>query len=70
MLLYIKVHKGDNRIIANGNKIDIYTSKPSVNNKANLDIINQLSHYYINYSNIKILHGLKSYSKVIDITRD
>ena len=64
----VKVGSSENNISKEG---DIYTiklrSKP-VKNSANIELVNLLSKYFgISKTSIRILHGLKSKSKLIEI---
>ncbi len=68
MLINIHVYRGDRGIISENETLKVYTREPFENNRANIDIIKQLSKFYkVHESSIKIVSGLKSRKKIIKI---
>ena len=64
----IHVHRGKSEINSGAEWFDVYTMEPFENNRANRDIINQLSKYFkVDYQRIEIVRGSKSRKKVIKI---
>ncbi len=61
MIINIHVYRGPKNIRIKENGLDVYTDEPMENNRANADIIKQLSKFYnVNSKDIKIISGLKS----------
>ncbi len=68
MIIKVKVRKGEARIEEKDGYILVYTNVPRERNKANYDIIKQLSKYYgKDVRNIKIIRGGTSSDKIIEI---
>ncbi len=68
MIIKVKVRKGEARIEEKDGCVIIYTNAPRERNKANYDIIKQLSKYYgKDVRNIKIIRGGTSSDKIIEI---
>ncbi|MCL4453276.1 MAG: DUF167 domain-containing protein [Candidatus Thermoplasmatota archaeon] len=64
----VHVHRGKSGISHGKEWYDVYTMEPFENNRANRDIINQLSKYFnIDYRSIEIARGPTSRKKVIKI---
>ncbi|WMT51696.1 MAG: DUF167 domain-containing protein [Ferroplasma sp.] len=64
----VHVHRGKSRISPEKEWFDVYTMEPFENNRANRDIINQLSKYFnVDYRNIEIVRGSTSRKKVVKI---
>ena len=61
MIINIHVYRGPKNIRIKENGLDVYTDEPMENNRANADIIKQLSKFYnVNSKDIKIISVLKS----------
>lgn len=68
MIIKIKVRNGNKPIEEGSGCIIVYTKEPRENNRANYDVIKQLSkHYGTANKNIRILKGEKSREKIIEI---
>ena len=64
----IHVHRGKSEINPGNDWVDVYTMEPFENNRANRDIINQLSKYFnVDYQRIEIVRGSRTRKKVIKI---
>lgn len=65
----VRVELGRESLVVNGNSIIIgVTSKPE-KNKANLEIIKRLAkHFKLPHQNVRIIKGLKSRKKLVEIT--
>jgi uncharacterized protein (TIGR00251 family) len=60
--------KSDDKIKVEGDKITISVSSKPIEGAANLEIIKKLSKYFcVPSSNVKIVHGLKSKKKIVEI---
>jgi len=64
----VKVSHGKKGIIEEEGFIRIYTMEPRENNRANLDVMKQISKYYdVPSTSIKIISGQRSRTKVVEI---
>jgi uncharacterized protein YggU (UPF0235/DUF167 family) len=64
----VHVHRGKSEINSEREWFNVYTMEPFENNRANRDIINQLSKYLsVDYQRIEIVRGFGSRKKVIKI---
>ncbi len=56
MRLSVRVRHGDRKISETPDGIDVYTTEPLENNRANIDVIRQIARKYsVNTSNVRIL---------------
>lgn len=70
MIIQVKVYPGSGReeIIKISEKgYKAYLKKPAKDNKANLELLKLLKHYF--KGNIKIIKGLKSRNKIIEVNK-
>ncbi len=68
MMIKVHVSKGQGEIQFKDGIYFVYTKEPTENNRANIDVIKQLSHYFNKDSrNIKLLKGSKSRTKIFEI---
>ncbi len=66
--IIVKVSHGKRGIIEEEGFIRIYTMEPRENNRANLDVMKQISKYYdVPSTSIKIISGQRSRTKVVEI---
>ncbi len=66
--IIVKVSHGKRGIIEEEGFIRIYTMEPRENNRANLDVMKQISRYYdVPSTSIKIISGQRSRTKVVEI---
>ncbi len=66
--LKVKVSHGKDRIIEETDFIRVYTMEPREMNKANIDVMKQISRYYgIPSTSVKILSGFTSRNKLVEI---
>lgn len=57
-------------IIKDNDKFKIYVKKPAVDNKANEEAIELLAEFFkVKKSNIKIIKGMKSRNKLIEVLK-
>jgi uncharacterized protein YggU (UPF0235/DUF167 family) len=71
VIITVTVFKGKARIENSGDNLKVYTNAPRENNRANYDIIRQLSKcYQTDYSKIKLVSGSKSRKKIFSIETD
>jgi len=66
MLIQVKVkpNSKENKIIA-GEIMEVFLKSPAENNRANIELIKLLKKYY--HSEVRIIKGLKSKNKIIEI---
>ncbi len=70
MRLYVRVRQGDRKISETPDGIDVYTTEPLENNRANIDVIRQIARKYsVNTSNVRIVSGSRSRKKIIDVEK-
>ena len=70
MRLYVRVRHGDRKISETPDGIDVYTTEPLENNRANIDVIRQIARKYsVNTSNVRIISGSRSRKKIIDVEK-
>ncbi|MFA6136088.1 MAG: DUF167 family protein [Candidatus Paceibacterota bacterium] len=69
IIIIVKPNKKENKVVKIGENIfEIYTNQPAKENKANLDIIQQMSKYFkVSKSKVSISSGLKSKKKILEI---
>jgi uncharacterized protein YggU (UPF0235/DUF167 family) len=68
MLLRIKVKVGNKPVEEKDGYLIVYTSEPREGNRANIDLIKQLSRYYNkNFKDVRIIRGEKSRNKIVEI---
>ncbi len=68
LIVQVKVKRGNDQIIAEGNKLTVYTNEPRENGKANADVLRQLcAHFNVEQSRIKIIRGMRSTNKTVKI---
>lgn len=68
LIVQVKVKRGNGQIIAEGNKLTVYTNEPRENGKANVDVLRQLcAHFNVEQSRIKIIRGMRSTNKTVKI---
>ena len=66
--IIVKVSHGKRGIIEEEGFMRIYTMEPRENNRANLDVMKQISRYYdVPSTSIKIMSGQRSRTKVVEI---
>jgi hypothetical protein len=66
--IIVKVSHGKRGIIEEEGFMRIYTMEPRENNRANLDVMKQISRYYdVPSTSIKIISGQRSRTKVVEI---
>lgn len=64
----VKVSHGKGGISEEDGFIRVYTMEPRENNKANLDVMKQISKYYnVPSKGIKIVSGWRSKNKMVEI---
>ena len=67
---YVRVRHGDRKISETPDGIDVYTTEPLENNRANIDVIRQIARKYsVNTSNVRIISGSRSRKKIIDVEK-
>ena len=70
MRLYVRVRHGDRKISETPDGIEVYTTEPLENNRANIDVIKQIARKYsVNTSNVSIVSGSRSRKKIIDVEK-
>ena len=70
MRLYVRVRHGDRKISETPDGIDVYTTEPLENNRANIDVIRQIARKYsVNTSKVRIVSGSRSRKKIIDVEK-
>ncbi len=70
MRLYVRVRHGERKISETPDGIDVYTTEPLENNRANIDVIKQIARKYsVNTSNVSIVSGSRSRKKIIDVEK-
>jgi len=68
MIIKVLVEKGGKEIIEKDNLYIVYTKEKFENNKANLDVMKKIAkHFKKDINDIKIIKGLKSRNKIIEI---
>jgi uncharacterized protein YggU (UPF0235/DUF167 family) len=68
MRVEVRVKDGNGRIEERDGVLIVYTTEKRKNNRANIDVIRQLSKYYsVQQASIRIITGLTSPKKVIEI---
>jgi uncharacterized protein YggU (UPF0235/DUF167 family) len=68
MIVKVNVRTGNNRVEEKGGTLIVYTTEKRKNNRANMDVIKQLSRLYsVPQSNVRIIAGQTSQKKVIEI---
>ena len=64
----VKVSHGKGSICEENGYLRIYTMEPREKNKANIDVIRQISKYYnVPSTSIRIISGQRSKSKIVEI---
>ncbi|MEM0136334.1 MAG: DUF167 family protein [Thermoplasmatales archaeon] len=70
MRVSVLVRRGDGPIEEREGVVIVYTTEKRENNRANLDVIRQLSRRYsVSSSNIRIISGASSTKKVIEVIK-
>ncbi len=68
MKLTIVVHRGTGAIEERDGKLVVYTNEKRENNRANVDVIKQISKYYsVPQTTIRIVAGFTSRKKIIEV---
>ncbi len=68
MIIKVHVLRGKKGIEIKGNIYFVHTEEPFENNKANIDVMKQLSKFFSkNISQIKLLRGSRSKIKIFEI---
>lgn len=68
MRISVKVKSGSGKPEVSGNRVIVFTKAKRENNKANLDVIKQLSRLFkINPEGVKLVEGRTSTSKIFEI---
>ncbi len=68
MRVVVLVSRGNERVEKESDNIHVFTKQPFEDNRANRDVIRQIAKYYsVPSSNVKIITGLRSRKKVLDI---
>ncbi len=66
--LNVKVSHGKGKIMEEADFIRVYTMEPREKNKANIDVIRQISRYYgVSSTSVRILSGWTSRNKIVEI---
>ena len=69
MIITVRIRKGNQPIELSDGILTVYTNEEMIENRANIDIIKQLSKFYkVNYKRVKILKGHRSRRKIIEIS--
>jgi hypothetical protein len=69
MRVVVLVSHGNERVEKENDNIHVFTKQPFEDNRANRDVIRQIAKYYsVPSSNVKIITGLRSRKKVLDIS--
>ena len=69
MIITVRIKIGNQPIELSDGILTVYTNEEMIENRANIDIIKQLSKFYnVNYKSVKILKGHKSRRKIIEIS--
>ena len=67
-LVEVKTRSSQNKVISDGEKLTVWTSKPAVDGEANKSVIEQISKFLkIPKTSITISRGAKSKTKIIEI---
>lgn len=70
MRINVRVRHGKGEIKEVAEGIEIFTSEPMENNRANVDIIRQLARKYgVNSANVRIISGASKRRKIIEIEK-
>ena len=68
LIVQVKVKRGNGHIIAEGDRLTVFTNEPRENGKANSDVLRQLcAHFKVDQSKINIIRGLRSTNKTVKI---
>ncbi len=68
LIVQVKVKRGNGQIVAEDDKLTVYTNEPRENGKANADVLRQLcAHFNVDQSRIKIIRGMRSTNKTVKI---
>lgn len=66
--LEVTVYHGKDRVVEETGFIKVYTMEPRERNRANIDVIRQISRYYgVPSTSVRILSGLTSKHKEVEI---
>ena len=68
MRVMVLVSRGNESVEKEGDNIHVFTKQPFEDNRANRDVIKQIAKYYsVPSSKVKIVTGLRSRKKILDI---
>ena len=70
MRINVSVRRGEKRISETPDGIEVFTTEPMENNRANLDVIKQIAKKYaVSTANVRIVSGSSKRKKIIEIEK-
>lgn len=68
MIITVRIRYGNQPIEFSDGILTVHTKEEMIENRANIDIIKQLSKFYkVNYKSVRIIKGHRSRRKIIEI---